>query len=142
MQLLSDVNVLLALVSARHMAHEEVRIWWESTPSTDMLAVPRPVQTSLLRLLCTRAVMGEDTLSLPRAWSVYATLLASGRFAMALESPGLDGEWERLCRPFGASPKVVMDAYLAAFALTGGYSLVTLDRAFKQFPSLSCVFPA
>jgi predicted nucleic acid-binding protein len=29
-----------------------------------------------------------------------------------------------------------MDAYLAAFAFTGGYRLVSIDRAFKQFPGV------
>jgi predicted nucleic acid-binding protein len=29
-----------------------------------------------------------------------------------------------------------MDAYLAAFALTGGYRMVTTDAAFKQFGGL------
>jgi predicted nucleic acid-binding protein len=29
-----------------------------------------------------------------------------------------------------------MDAYLAAFALTGGYRMVTTDAAFKQFRGL------
>jgi len=35
-----------------------------------------------------------------------------------------------------ALPKVWMDAFLAAFAMTGGYQLVTTDRAFKQFKGL------
>ena len=29
-----------------------------------------------------------------------------------------------------------MDAYLAAFARTGGFKLIALDRAFDQFPDL------
>jgi toxin-antitoxin system PIN domain toxin len=141
MKLLSDVNVLVALVAERHAAHEDVNAWWAALPSTETIHIARPVQTGFLRLLCTEAVMGQDTLSLPHAWSVYATLLASGRFAMVIETPGLDSTWEQLCRPFGRSPKVVMDAYLAAFALSGGYRLATLDRAFKQFPRLVCVYP-
>lgn len=141
MKLLSDVNVMLALVAQRHASHEEVKAWWQTLPPAETIYIARPVQTGLLRLLCTEAVMGEDTLSLPGAWAVYATLLASGRFAMVLESPGLDAAWERLCRPFGRSPKVVMDTYLAAFALSGGYRLATLDRAFAQFPKLECAYP-
>ena len=35
-----------------------------------------------------------------------------------------------------ASPKLWMDAYLAAFALTGGYRMVTTDTAFRQFQGL------
>ena len=141
MKLLSDVNVLVALAAERHASHEGVKAWWEALPPGETIYIARPVQTGLLRLLCTEAVMGEDTLSLPRAWLVYATLLASGRFAMVVETAGLDTTWEQLCRPFGRSPKVVMDAYLAAFALSGGYRLATLDRAFEQFPKLACVYP-
>jgi predicted nucleic acid-binding protein len=69
-------------------------------------------------------------------------MLVSGRFAFALEPPGLDATWEKLCRPFGRSPKVVSDAYLAAFAIQGGYRLLTLDTAFGQFKGLTYERPA
>ncbi len=32
-----------------------------------------------------------------------------------------------------------MDAYLAAFAVVGGYTLVTTDLAFRQFPGVQVV---
>jgi len=48
----------------------------------------------------------------------------------------LDAAWERLCRPFKKSPKVVADTYLLAFAATGDYQLVTLDRALTQFENV------
>jgi uncharacterized protein len=139
MKLLSDVNLVLALVAERHATHSTARAWWDQLPATETIHICRPVQTGLLRLLSNEAVMGTDALSLAAAWSVYATLIGSGRFAFTLEPPGLDAEWERLCRPFGRSPKVVMDAYLAAFALAGSYRLVTLDRAFGQFAGLESV---
>jgi uncharacterized protein len=120
MKRLSDVNVLLTLVSDRCRQHREVKAWWEALPSTESLCVCRHVQTSLLRLLCTEAVMGGEALTLPQAWSVYARLLASGRFSFALEPLKLDATWADFCRPYGRSPKVVMDAYLAAFAVAGG----------------------
>ena len=142
MRLLSDVNFLLALVADGHAQHQAVRAWWERLPATEVILICRPVQMALLRLLCTEAALGEDAVTLPIAWSIYATLLASGRFAFALEPRGLDPLWEKVCRPFARSPKVVMDAYLAAFALAGGYRLITLDRAFVQFKGLSCVLPA
>jgi predicted nucleic acid-binding protein len=34
-----------------------------------------------------------------------------------------------------------MDAYLASFAIAGGYTLVTLDEAFANFRGLSLVIP-
>jgi len=38
-----------------------------------------------------------------------------------------------------ASPKLWMDAYLAAFALRGNLVCVTTDDAFKQFKSLNAI---
>jgi hypothetical protein len=61
---------------------------------------------------------------------------AAGRFSFVLEPEGLDPRWERLCRPFRRSPKVLLDACLAAFAEAGGCRLLTLKRAFGQFPEL------
>jgi predicted nucleic acid-binding protein len=36
-----------------------------------------------------------------------------------------------------ASPKLWMDAYIAAFALAGRYRMVTTDAAFRQFRGLN-----
>jgi predicted nucleic acid-binding protein len=35
------------------------------------------------------------------------------------------------------APKLWSDAYLAAFAIAGGYQLVTFDRGFKQYANLT-----
>jgi len=94
-----------------------------------------------LRLLCTKSVMEEDTLELPDAWQVYAQMLSSGKVTFVLEPPGVERVWATLCRSFGQSPKVVMDAYLASFAMTIGYRLVTLDRGFRQFSGLKVEWP-
>jgi len=141
MPLLCDVNVLLALVAERHADHENCLAWWKARDTRDPLLICREVQAALLRLLSNRAVMGADVLSLPQAWATYAALLKSGLFVFALEPRGLGVEWERLCRPFGQSPKVVMDAYLAAFAIAGGHTLVSLDQAFAHFSGLSLILP-
>lgn len=136
MRRLSDVNVLLALVAECHSRHHEVRKWWESLRQPGPVYICRFVQMGLLRLMSSEAALGDDAVTLRAAWSAYATLLGSGRFAFTLEPQGLDATWEQLCRPFKKSPKVVMDAYLAAFAQAGGFRLITLDRGFRQFPDL------
>ena len=46
---------------------------------------------------------------------------------------------EKLAVRDTASPKLWMDAYLAAFALAGGYCMVTTDSACKQFRGLDLV---
>ena len=140
MRQMCDVNILLALVVERHAHHKRCVAWWKSRAAEPSL-ICRQVQSALLRLLTTQAVMREDVLTLPQAWALYASLLKSEGFALALEPRGVDVEWERLCRPFGSAPKVVMDAYLAAFAITGGYTLVTLDEAFAKFAGLSFLIP-
>lgn len=136
MKQLSDINVLLALVAESHARHKEVRRWWEQQSPETPIYICRPVQMGLLRLMSSEAALGDEALTLSQAWAVYATLLASGRFAFAMEPQGLDARWEKFCRPFRRSPKVVMDAYLAAFAHAGGYRLTTMDRAFSQFAEL------
>lgn len=141
MGLICDVNVLLALVAERHADHQTCVAWWKGRSDCEPVLICREVQAALLRLLSNSAVMGQEALTLSQAWSVYAHLLRNGGFKRVLEPCGLDVEWERLCRPFGRSPKVVMDAYLAAFAMAGGYTLVTLDRAFEQFGGLSLTIP-
>ena len=49
------------------------------------------------------------------------------------EPPGTLLLWHRLAAHDTASPKVWMDAYLAAFAIGGGLRMGTLDRDFKNF---------
>lgn len=137
MRQMCDVNVLLALVAECHAHHELCAAWWKSREPREPLLVCRAVQAAFLRLLSNSAVMGNDALTLPAAWSVYASMLKCGATRFALEPRGVDVEWERLCRPFKKSPKVVTDAYLAAFAISGGYTLVTLDKGFRQFSGLS-----
>jgi len=141
MRQMCDINLLLALVAERHVHHARCRAWWKHRDPSSPLLICREVQIGLLRLLSTEAVMSEDVLTLPQAWALYASLLKCGGFARVLEPRGLDVEWERLCRPFKHSPKVVADAYLAAFALAGSYTLVTLDEAFNQFGGLQLLIP-
>jgi predicted nucleic acid-binding protein len=49
------------------------------------------------------------------------------------EPPGTVALWHRLAARDTASPKVWMDAYLAAFAITGRLDFVTLDRDFQAY---------
>ena len=50
-----------------------------------------------------------------------------------MEHPDTVARWRRLASCETASPKVWMDAYLAAFAIAGGLRLVSLDRDFRSF---------
>ena len=70
------------------------------------------------------------------AWSTYEGFLADERIAWVDEPRGLESHWQKFAGSSKPSPKLWMDAYLAAFAIAGGYQLVTTDKAFKQFRGL------
>lgn len=60
-------------------------------------------------------------------------LLALPQVTEADEPRGSVVFWRRFASRNTASPKLWMDAYLAAFAQAGGLRLVTLDRDFRAF---------
>ena len=60
-------------------------------------------------------------------------LLAMPQVCERREHEGVVTLWHRLASRSTASPKVWMDAYLAAFAISGGLCLVTLDHDFKSY---------
>lgn len=135
---LADSNVWLALALSRHEFHAKTRAWLAEQPPNEALFC-RATQQSFLRLLTTRAVFAPyaiPPLDNKAAWSVYERLLADERISFVDEPAGLEADWKKLAEDSRPSPKLWMDAYLAAFALVGGYQLVTTDRAFSQFKSL------
>lgn len=96
----------------------------------------RATQQSFLRLLTTEAVTRAYKLTPmtnAAAWTGYDGLLADRRVGFAPEPPGLQSHCHRLAAGNLASPKLWMEAYLAAFALAGEHELVTTDKALKQF---------
>jgi toxin-antitoxin system PIN domain toxin len=135
---LADSNVWLALALSKHVFHGAARSWLAKQGPRKALFC-RATQQSFLRLLTTHAVLapyGIPPLNNKAAWAVYDGFLADERIAWVEEPRGLEAVWKKLAASPMASPKLWMDAYLAAFALTGGYRLVTTDKAFKQFKGL------
>lgn len=139
---LADSNVWLALVFSRHSFHSPVSDWLEKRPQSDTVVFCRATQQSFLRLLTTEAVAaayGIPPLTNKAAWSVFEGIRGNPRISWADEPPGLETHWKRFGVRGIASPKLWMDAYLAAFAIAGDYQLVTTDKAFKQFKGLDLI---
>ncbi len=137
---LCDSNVWLALALSRHAHHAVARKWLECGEDPASIVFCRATQQTLLRLLTNAAVLspyGNPPLSNRQAWVVYEAFLTDDRIAFRADEPaGLAAQWKRYALRDTASPKLWMDAYLAAFALAGGYRMVTTDAAFKQFRGL------
>jgi toxin-antitoxin system PIN domain toxin len=140
---LLDSNIWLALSLDRHAHHATARNWLDRVQEANSVCFCRPTQQTLLRLLTTSSVLapfGNPPLTNTEAWSVFEALLADDRILLRTEEPpGLERRWKELAVRDTASPKLWMDAYLAAFALAAGDRLVTIDRAFQQFPGLDLV---
>jgi uncharacterized protein len=125
------VNVWLAFVYAGHEHHGEVFNWFASLEDDDRVCLSRFTQISLLRLLTTAAVMGDEAMSQKKAWSIYDGLLKDGRVLLVDEPAEIEAAFRSLTQSSHPSPKQWADAYIAAFAQTSEMTLVTFDRALK-----------
>ena len=134
-QCLPDVNVILALLVSHHDHHMLVKEWFE-TLSAGEAGMCRIVQLSLVRLLGNRSIMGQYALPAVKAWGSIQELLEDERVEFVAESEGLDYAFPLLLKYPMPTPKLVADAYLAAFAISARRKLVTLDAGFRQFSRL------
>jgi toxin-antitoxin system PIN domain toxin len=136
---LADTNIWLALSLSKHSFHDRARSWLDQLDASDSLCFCRSTQQSFLRLITTKAVMspyGIEPLSNKAAWGVFDDFLSDTRIGWLDEPAGLNPRWKKLASGSNPSPKLWMDAYLAAFALVQPCRLVTTDKAFRQFKGL------
>ena len=96
----------------------------------------RLVQLALLRLLANRTILNSDAISPARAWAILEGLAADERVEFLNEPENLDAVFPSLLTYSVPTGKLVVDAYLAAFAISGSMRLLTLDRGFRQFRAL------
>ncbi|MFZ0392498.1 MAG: TA system VapC family ribonuclease toxin [Terracidiphilus sp.] len=130
-----DLNVWLALSDAGNSHHATAWAWLSRQPDDVRLILSRYTQLGILRLLTNAAVMGDQTLSLRQAWSVYDRWLEDPRVEFYPEPRSLETEFRQATQPFGAekASKWVGDCWLLAFAQAAGAQLVTFDRALYEF---------
>jgi hypothetical protein len=136
MTFLPDVNVWIALAVVEH-THHTAAVEWAQSADWDALAFCRVTQLGFLRLLANRHVMGEKVLTRHNAWLTFDALLSlNPGFTFAKEPPGLDAVWRVTFAPGADGPNAWTDAYLAAFAESTGFTLVTFDNGFSKFKGL------
>jgi uncharacterized protein len=137
---LPDTNLWLALALSKHTHHAAARRWPDVEHQPESIGFCRSTQQAFLRLVTTSAVMslyGNAPLSNRDAWATFEAFIDDERFVMQAEPAGLTAVWKRLAAlRRTSSPKLWMDAYLAAFAIATGAQIVTTDQAFLQFSGL------
>ena len=126
-----DLNVWLALSVGGHRHNAEAWNWLNLLPREARLIFSRYTHVGLLRLLTNESAMGEQTLTLRKAWGVYDRWLNDPRVEFHPEPRGLDTGFREATAPFAgkAASKWVGDCYLLAYARQSHATLVTFDRA-------------
>ncbi len=145
--ILADTNFWLALSLSKHTFHAAARDWFAAQSARRSVLFCRSTQQSFLRLLTTEATTrpyGIPPMTNAGAWELYESLLADRRIAWAPEpaAGSIQSRWKSLAARGASSPKLWMDAYLAAFAMAGGHQFVTTDKAFGQYEGLGPIILA
>jgi uncharacterized protein len=141
--LFPDVNVWLALTHERHVHHPLAARWFESVEGATLYFC-RFTQIGLLRLLTSQTVMADEVMQQRQAWRVYHRWFDDSRVAFQAEPESSDFEswFEKFSEAPAPSTKRWADAYLAAFAKTCGFTLVTFDKGFVKSRDLKIRFLA
>jgi len=136
---LPDVNIWLALALSGHSHHQAARTWLDGQEAQDSIFFCRSTQQGLVRLLTTNEVLacyGIPPLTNRAAWAVVESFMEDDRIAFANEPDGVEDAWKSLAIRDTNSPKLWMDAWLAAFARCARFQMITTDKAFTQFKGL------
>jgi toxin-antitoxin system PIN domain toxin len=125
------VNVWLALTYHYHVHYHQAHKWLASIGLDSRVLFTRFTQTGLLRLLTNQSVLGAETATLGKAWSLYDRWLEDPRVGFCLEPDGIERVFREASAPHFPKPaqKVVGDCYLLAFARQSDAALVTFDKA-------------
>jgi uncharacterized protein len=68
---------------------------------------------------------------------MYDAFLTDFRVGFAEEPPDIEAAWRSLTQVGSFSSNAWSDAYLAAFAISSGFELVTFDSGFGRFAGLN-----
>ena len=132
---LPDINVWLALYFDSHVHHAAAVTWMQSVGPHNC-AFCRVTQLGFLRVATNRKVYPLDAISMIDAWRVYDDFLNNDRVVFADEPKDIDVAWRAFTQLRSFSTNVWADAYLAAFAKTADFELITFDKGFSQYKNL------
>lgn len=135
---LPDINVWLALTFVTHVHHNSAQSWFDGLPGDRRCYFCRFTQQDFLRLANNPKVFPQAAVTQDVAWKLYDTIVSDTRIEFASEPPLLEPIWRQFTGLPRFSPNAWSDAYLAAFALAGGYEVVTFDKGFAQYKNLRC----
>lgn len=132
-----DTSVWIAWYFRRHPHHTLAAELLGARSASDPVWLCRATEQSWLRLVTTAAVCRAYScavLTNVQAIAALATWHAKPRVrCLDAEPEGTRELWLELAAIPSASPKLWMDAYLAAFAIRADLPFATLDADFRRF---------
>ncbi len=132
-----DPNVWLALVLTEHPGHPTAQDWFiRLKQSPKSLLFSRFTEQSVLRLLTSEKILHSlnlEAFTNGEAIKALSKMQKNPMVDTGVEPPSTKKLWLKLSTRPTASPKFWMDAYLAAFAISGHHQIVTFDKGFRQF---------
>ncbi|MBC8106014.1 MAG: PIN domain-containing protein [Anaerolineae bacterium] len=137
---LFDSSVWVAITFSSHPAHDTAMSALADTTVDRPACFCRATQQSFLRLITTPTILaayGAPAMTNADAVRVHDELRALANVAYRTEPADIESAWPKLAARSTASPKLWMDAYLAAFAMKADLMLVTTDAGFRQFDDLN-----
>lgn len=133
---LFDTSIWIALAFGNHPHHRQAKAAFEVADNLTPAVFCRATQQSFLRQLSSPTLQSayqSKPISNAATWAKWEELIDLPQVIFATEPDGLPDLWRQFAARDTASPKVWMDAYLAAFAIAGRLDLVTLDRDFQVY---------
>ena len=133
---LFDTNIWIAIVFKKHPFHRAAQQKLEQASPSQPAVFCRSTEQSFLRLATNDRVLkfydvAPTTNS--AALAMLHQLQALPQVRTDDEPPGTTMLWHSLAAMGTASPDVWMDAYLAAFAISGDLQFVTADKDFNTY---------
>lgn len=131
---LPDVNVWLAMADENHVCHSTAQHYWQ-VQAAPLVVFCRVSMLGFLRLSTHRSVLSRS-LTPGEAWGIYLRYLDEADVGFAHEAPTLEEEFKALACRADFSQRLWTDAYLAAFARSAGFRIVSFDSDFGHFGDL------
>jgi toxin-antitoxin system PIN domain toxin len=135
-----DVNVWLALAYRGHQHHPIASAWFDKLRA-EGAGFCRFTQLAFLRLLTHPAIMRDEVKTQQEAWKAYDQLASDARvsFYSETEPERVAAAWRALTAGSRFAHQQRPDAYVAAFAIASGLTLVTFDKALGKLAGKRCL---
>ncbi len=134
--ILVDANLLLYAKLSSFPEHDVVHEWFDAKLNgPDRVALPWESILAFMRLSTNTRLLPRP-LSMAAAWKQVRSWLSIESTWTPQATADHETIMDRLLAPGGISPKLVMDAHLAALAIEHGLVLCSADGDFGRFKEL------